>query len=477
MISIGDTLVADHGVWNDPPATEAGYAYQWYTTDKLGQNLAIIPGATTNRVTVQPGNAQQRFTVSVIATNAVGPSVPVFSALTDEVASPFGGGTTLEPWQYGLGMPAWLRVDGIEIANWGRTFEYLKAGLGGPDAILQATDACQILYTIDGGTPLVYATPADDPAPWYDPTRAESVQFLGVMVNSVQITPGETRTATAMPGRVGGSTLSPVVSPGMQINVQATIISTSKSGAEYGEEWLRGVLIDPACDPCGSSTVELRTSCPPSDGTNDDLGYWISYAVGVTSGPTLGAQDAMATTTDISWTWTSQEPYLYKAPTTGVPAQILDPTDTGGPCIDFESWLCGTGHSLPCVTVTPPNRGAWGTILTVFSPDGVGEILVSTYSSCPPNIGVDVPDAQMLITGLVGTLVVDSSQHLITYISLDGSEVRDGTDHVYIPEGQPLSWIEVEDCDQQKCVCVSTPTPCSGGGNTTVQLDLQYRRR
>jgi hypothetical protein len=477
-INVGDTLVINHGVWDNPPPTEAGYQYQFIRLDQYGQNPVVVRDwSLSNQYVVQVADNLHRIQPGVRATNSVGTTTS-FGSASEIIGTHFGGGTGLEPWQYGEAMPAWIRVNGQEIANWARTMEYLKAGLAGPGLTLQRLDACPILYDPDNvGTPAVFADPKTDNAPWYDPARPESEQFLGVVVNNVVPTPQEGRTATTVPGRFGGSNLSAISSGGMTLAVTATLVAASVSGAEYGEEWLRAALADPMCDACGTSTVEYRRTCPPSDGSNPSLGYWIGYQAGVTSPPTLGAQDALGIFTDLSWTWTSEDAYLYKPPSSAIPSEILNPSDVPGPCTNFDDWLCGPGHNVWCGTIDPPNKGAWGTIITIQSPDGVGETIIATYTDCPPDLTTDTPISQLLVTGVQGTLIIDSSQHLVTYISSDGSEVRDGTDKLFVPDGEPFQWIEVEDCDPSKCVCVSTTHPCSGGGNTTVQLDLQYRRR
>lgn len=482
----GQVLNADPGQWTNNPIS---FTYLFESSSDGGATWSTfratspVPTAPTLSDSTQDGWI---FRVTVVANNGTSSS-PATSLPTapltglPNVLSPFGGPVAMPGWAYGESLPAWLAVDGVEVANWARTYEYLNAGLAGTGVSVNEACTCQMLYDPNNtGIDAVFQDPVMDNAPWNDPQRSESIQFLGIIVRNVQVIPQTARSSTTVPGRFGGSVLTPQASGGMRIQVDATLVSASKSGADYGEEWLRGILADPECDTCGTSTVEVRTSCPPDDGSDPNLGYWIAYRAGVTDGPTMGAQDVLGNLTDVSWTWTSAEAYLYKPPSAAFPATIIDPSDVlGAPCLSFDDWFCGPGAFVGCYTIQPPNRGAWGSIIKILGGGrGVGEILLDLYSTCPPNRGVDEPDSSILVTGVGpgSQLVIDSSQHTVTFIDEEGLE-SDGLDHIFVPAGQPLVWIEVQDCDSAKCVCISTPHPCSGGGSSTIELDLQYRRR
>lgn len=484
--SPGQVLQADPGAWTNNPSA---YTYLWqYSSDGGTTWLTYQARSPDSNVTTLSDATQDGwiFRVSVIANNGTN-SAPAVSLPTSPltglppIVSPFGGPVNMPGWAYGESMPAWLQVDGVEVANWARVYEYLRQGLAGGGVTINDDCVCATLYDpTNTGTNATFVDPVTDRAPWFDAQRSESLQFLGIIVRDVSVAPQRSRIATTIPGRFGGSVLTPQQSGGMTITVQATLVAASRSGADYGEEWLRGVLGDPDCDACGTSTVEVRTSCPPADGSDPNLGYWIAYRAGLTADVVKGAQDVLGNLTDVSWTWTSSEASLYKPPSAAFPATIIDPTDTtGAPCIAFDSWYCGSGSFVGCYTVQPPNKGAWGTIATIVGgARGVGNVLLSVYSKCPPDRTNDIPDSQLLITGVEpnSQLIIDSSQHIVTYVAADGT-VTDGLDHVYVPEGQPLTWLEVLDCDPTKCICIETPHPCSGGGSSTIALDLQYRRR
>src|SRR5947209_6297333 len=81
---------------------------------------------------------------------------------------------------------------GVEISNAARTVAYLRAGLAntlqghwelGPGGL------CSVLYRLNGGTcitPEVFASPAADPAPWYDPLEPGAHDFLGFVLLDIE---------------------------------------------------------------------------------------------------------------------------------------------------------------------------------------------------------------------------------------------------------------------------------------------------
>jgi hypothetical protein len=78
----GQTLSANVGVWSEEPSE---YSYQWQRCSSPG-SCASIKGANGPTYPVGKGDVGSRLAVSVIATNAIGPSAAVVSAETAPVA-------------------------------------------------------------------------------------------------------------------------------------------------------------------------------------------------------------------------------------------------------------------------------------------------------------------------------------------------------------------------------------------------------
>jgi hypothetical protein len=80
---VGSTLTATTGTWAHNPTS---YSYQW--TDSA---TGVISGATANTYVPVSANVGHTLTVSVIATNSGGPSIPATSAPTGTVTGSNGG--------------------------------------------------------------------------------------------------------------------------------------------------------------------------------------------------------------------------------------------------------------------------------------------------------------------------------------------------------------------------------------------------
>ncbi len=80
---VGQTLTATTGAWTHNPTS---YSYQW--TDSA---TGAISGATANTYVPASGNVGHTLTVSVIATNSGGSSIPATSAPTGTVTGSNGG--------------------------------------------------------------------------------------------------------------------------------------------------------------------------------------------------------------------------------------------------------------------------------------------------------------------------------------------------------------------------------------------------
>lgn len=495
--AIGDVVTCDAADASWGGTKPLAYGYEWRSATSSSGPWTIAPGAgrLTNTYTVDAQDVGRWLQCRVTGYNIMGTAfasatmtAPIAGqpgdllatdtitvTVTDVPSTP--GGPGAYDYRVGSRIDPWLRLDGIELANVARTLDYLRFGAAGPGIGNVSPSFCGVLYRLDG-SPLVYQNPVDDPAPWYDPLRPESSQFLGLVVTAMDVQSITKRAPVDLPGAYGGSTIGPRQTIGRRINVTASMVTSSKSGAEYGLEWLAQVLGSAGCDTCGVSELEFRRTCPPDDGTNDQLGYWLAEQVGLVSGPDISAEDLGGNITDVTWAWASASPYLFKPIVPCIPASVIDTTAPPGGCMAFDDWLCAPAGGGQCCTLDVPQSGIVSPIITLRSPLGIGETIIATYATCPPDLGVDVPVTEMMVNPFSGTIIIDCSQRLVTYISADGQTVRDGSDFLNIPSGQPLQWIDVDStCDQAQCVCVYMQSPCGGGENGTVQVDTQFRRR
>jgi hypothetical protein len=77
VVQVGNVLTAGVGTWANAPIS---YSYQWYDSA-----MGMIPMATSSTYSPNAMNIGHTLVVSVVATNAVGPSAPAFSAPTTTV--------------------------------------------------------------------------------------------------------------------------------------------------------------------------------------------------------------------------------------------------------------------------------------------------------------------------------------------------------------------------------------------------------
>jgi hypothetical protein len=80
----GQTLAATAGAWRNSPA---GYSYQWYDCDAVGNNCAAIAGATNPTYSPQPSDLGYTEKAAVTASNGAG-SATAFSPLSPAIGVP-----------------------------------------------------------------------------------------------------------------------------------------------------------------------------------------------------------------------------------------------------------------------------------------------------------------------------------------------------------------------------------------------------
>ncbi|HZP15583.1 MAG TPA: hypothetical protein VFA96_07160, partial [Nocardioides sp.] len=203
----------------------------------------------------------------------------------------------------------YLTLGGLEIANSLRTLSYLRVlghpaqptlqyplpfyeGLGysdlysdlyGSDPYVVGNLGCYC-SVLDTGP---YARPSYDPAPWYDPDRPESDDFLGLRLD-LELVPAAKRPVTPL---VRGGASVGAVTYGVRV-LQATgeAYAMSRAGMEYGERWLARALLGSA--GCGDDVAVILPTCPPDD-VDDPDGYLRELAgIGVVDGPVFTVIDA-----------------------------------------------------------------------------------------------------------------------------------------------------------------------------------------
>lgn len=149
----------------------------------------------------------------------------------------------------------WFSYGGTEIINAQRTAAYVKAML--PNAtvhdICGGECSCDHLHAFLGDNP--YASPLADDAPWTDPDRIESYEFLGLYPLDVTNLTDGTTVAQIVEGLGDGGWISSRRARPREVLFSVAMFSTTEAGDDYGQAWLKAAL-DGSCEDetCTTST-------------------------------------------------------------------------------------------------------------------------------------------------------------------------------------------------------------------------------
>lgn len=453
------------------------------TTDEYEVYLNDVIVSTTSSTSIRIGGLVPGtpYNVRVAAINEVGGSLlsPARTCTTDLPEPPPLGNQPMH-----TGPLEFLELVGetgtaIEVGNGARVLAYVRNGLAN-QARLSAAEGC-LCGVLERELGFVPTSPAADPAPWYDPRRPESAEFLGFYPYRIEglRSSSETRTVYDRTTGLGGGTLGPAKTRARTFTVKGRLVANSSAAMEYGRQWLKGVLQQGGCAPCATKIARLRTACPSEDGSRDDVGEAILYDVGVLD---WDEPDYPAVCGLEDWTITlaAGKGDIYRQPRLIVPTTGLN-LGTGG-CVDFRDWFCGTERSFRqvCGAVESPLFGTVCAIVTVEASDGdiTAPVVISAYppgSGCPPPVEI-APTARITIPTLPNgsALVVDSARHQIVYIDPNGDQ-HDGTPYVQLEAERGIPWIEAEPCRPAACVCVGSLRLC--GASASVTIETQVRER
>jgi hypothetical protein len=217
--------------------------------------------------------------------------------------------------------PGYLNVACVEIINNERTAAYAGAiGENGQcegGTVPITCDRCPDLPMALGHDP--YISPAMDDAPWYDPVRLASADFLGIMGGSIEGLTDATFTRTPVPLIGGGSAIGPLHREHREMAFTVTAIARSECGLSYGMEWLaRALSADPCEQGCGGVEATMFACCPENLAgvtADDELRHF--FNVGILDGPTVTERVWVNETTvwaTVTFTLVAGNPYIFGEP-------------------------------------------------------------------------------------------------------------------------------------------------------------------
>lgn len=354
----------------------------------------------------------------------------------------------------------YLELGGLELANSLRTLTYLRRGLGGrlfavgrvspplpegsgysdvygdvyeADSYWPGNLSCYCSL-LDNGP---YVAPADDPAPWYDSSRPESADFLGLIA---EISLPSVLGRSLFPRAGGGGTLGSQALRSRIVQVRATMVAASTAGMAWGERWLTHALTG-QLSGCLDAELRLLLACP-SDDVDDPASYWRTLAgVGLVDGPVFGNRDDTPNCSlqVASFQLASSTPYLLAPVAECIAEQYLraDPTA----CCVLEP-ASGIGDAASRITLRAGQVG--GTVSGI-------EITAGPYSgSCPT--GADPTISYTVDYLRRGTeLVIDASNKSVTLTDTATGDAVGGLDSLDF--SGLFQWMAAGQSDAL-CVCI-----------------------
>lgn len=347
---------------------------------------------------------------------------------------------------------------------------------------------------VDGdtlGTPVTYTTPADDGAPWYDPSVPESGQFLGFMIEDVVQNVVTSRTVRTRVSSSGGGVLGPQRNKERRIDFTVLMFACNEPAMEYGFRYLNDMLNsagcqDGGCEPCDA---EFRDSCPEvsSAVTSLDRGRWILHSVGAVDGPTwadLPTSQNACNLRRVKFSIASEFPWKFKPTVTVCDSILLEgyPADGAG-CVNWSDILCGE-HEISCAVSEDLIIGETGIIIEVTA--GSVPLQHIRIAVRPDKFGYECnegtrPGGYVRVnpTDLMYFPVIPASS-VLTYdtavqtvkITLAGGTELNGSAYIATQEGRPPSYPSLR-CGTF-CISVSA-SECSVVGGPKVTIKTVHR--
>lgn len=340
----------------------------------------------------------------------------------------------------------WLCLDTVEIANSVRTRAYLKAGLGGPSFSIPSAGCDCDAY--DEGP---YVSPAADSAPWYESTRQESGEFLGLLL-SAELLSVANRTVSVNGPR--GAALGPLQLRQRVLSCSALMCAGSQRGMAWGERWLAEALAGD-CGELGAATV--LPVCPPTD--DEDRYFRTLERVGLTDGPTFApASNAKPCfLQSVTFQLAAEIPELLAPPTVLVDAETVTDEGSTSATASTAAWL---GDAAVRITINPSTALSGWTIRAIPLAEGQTCPLPAGANPCTAYRLPALPKGNVLVIDPVLREVREFNVTSKRWVSGFGRLEFDGV----------FDWIEVPPCSN---LCIEVASDAGTAEVTIEQIDRE----
>jgi hypothetical protein len=373
----------------------------------------------------------------------------------------------------------YLCVAGYEVANDNRTLTYVRRTI--PDPRLEVSlcgeqsngtgysdtyvdeylpdpfwpgDLCCYCRATDDSNDGLYVSPEADDAPWYEPARPASADYLGIMSSEIHVESVLARSVTPRSG--GGATVGQLRPLPRTLTFTGVMVAASPEGMAYGERWLTDVLSGSLCAPgCPADDAVILPACPPDTVTTDEerLTWFRTLAeVGIGHGPVFAPVDAAVPDCLLQ-----QVTFTLVA---GIPHLLGEPE-----CCD--SGTVGAGGSLSCVVTTDDWVGDAAVRITITAATAVSGLAVAAVPLADPGdcgASAGSPCATFTVDLDRGdTLTIDAARRRVDWLDVTDKQTKNGMRRLTY-DGL-LDWIDVPPCSN---VCVTVT-----GGTGTAEVSIE----
>lgn len=390
----------------------------------------------------------------------------------------------------------WACFSGVEIVNGHRVFAYINNGLipgfslPSGNCLGQCADGCNdccLCAALDVDT---FVSPQDDGAPWVDPTRLDSRDFLGIY--GAPELPSVLRRDLGEYAR-GGASVGPLRPRPRTIAFTGTMFAVNQRGMAYGERWLTEVLSGLRCpEDCAADELRLVTGCPfespdpppveplvalaygeafygeyPYGGEDFTLTpdiatfpyYREALRVGIVDGPVFTPIDGTCQLQEVSFQLAAGVPYLFSASTTCL-EETLSPGQQVCCRITAPEW---PGDMATKITLTTDLQAANDTL-------GVNITATSTQpgSSCPDTGGAPNMSYEFGVINKARRIVIDSRTRTFTEEIMGTGQTISALPLLTNSFG-PVDFIDVAPC-AEICLCIDVDGSSLGSVDVKVEV-------
>lgn len=354
----------------------------------------------------------------------------------------------------------YLCFGSVELSNVNRVSEYVTSrGIPG----LNFAQNCGCPAIEPSYEPFI--SPASDPAPWYDATVPESLDFLGLVASDIRVASVASRDVNNRSGE--GGVVSRLGLKHRLVQVKGQLIAATPLGMAYGEEWLREALAGGYQDgSCAGDVLQLLPACPEDlESTDADEYFRYLYKVGIIDGPDFTQITTLpeCTLQNVSFQLAAGVPWLYQAPVVVIDDVVIDGVSGLDECAiaSTNEW---TGNAT--------------TVITLSAPDGpVEDITITateTYDNqCPeddsmPSWKITIPRLEM-----EEVLTIDGVRRDLTVYNPASKRQEGGIP--LIRTNAMFDWLDIPPCTHM-CICVERITGTYDANDLVVRVEQVNRK-